>query len=267
MVKGKPWTPATLRRWVAPREWVLTFLEETFSASTAPPSIASTRKQPRRSESSPARDRHRHQGADEITAGVAGSIGLCRPPQGLRRPDPILDPELRLITPTDPEGSSSEGQQTLHRAGNTTNSPTIIWSTPCGTGSPASSGKPGEDGRNCGWRNARRRGMPSPRTAILPSALEWANIRLLTKKTGLDRATAQDDEAGGAGVWAEKCPDLGSPGCWSPCRDRRSSPGHRESASHPGCGSGRATPRRWTHLKSLTSSKRCGLPPLGRSSR
>ena len=37
MMKGKPWTPATLRE-VGGTEGVgLTFLEETFSASTAPP--------------------------------------------------------------------------------------------------------------------------------------------------------------------------------------------------------------------------------------
>ena len=46
----------------------------------------------------------------------------------------ILDPELRLITPTDPEGSASENQATIYRAGNTTSSHTITWFTPCETG-------------------------------------------------------------------------------------------------------------------------------------
>ena len=48
MVKGKPWTPATLRE-VGGTEGVgLTFLEETFSSPRPPlPSIASTRKPPR----------------------------------------------------------------------------------------------------------------------------------------------------------------------------------------------------------------------------
>ena len=50
MVKGKPWTPATLRE-VGGTEGVgVTFLEETFSSSTGHSrSIASTRKPPRRS--------------------------------------------------------------------------------------------------------------------------------------------------------------------------------------------------------------------------
>ena len=43
MLKGKPWTPETLKQ-VGGAEGVgVTFLEETFSA-TAPPSIASTRR-------------------------------------------------------------------------------------------------------------------------------------------------------------------------------------------------------------------------------
>ena len=48
----------------------------------------SPESRPGGSESSPARDRHRHQGADEIAPGIARSIRLCEPPQGLRRPDP-----------------------------------------------------------------------------------------------------------------------------------------------------------------------------------
>ena len=48
MVKGKPWTPATLQE-VGGTEGVgVTFLEETFSAPQATPSIASTRRRPRR---------------------------------------------------------------------------------------------------------------------------------------------------------------------------------------------------------------------------
>ena len=46
----------------------------------------------------------------------------------------ILDNELRLITPTDPEGSDGEATVSIAPAGDTTNSPTTIWSTPCGTG-------------------------------------------------------------------------------------------------------------------------------------
>ena len=89
MVKGKPWTPATLREVGGTEGIGLTFLEETFSASTAPPEHRLHQKAAQAVlKALLARKRHRHQGADEIPAGVAGSIGLCEPPQGLRRPDP-----------------------------------------------------------------------------------------------------------------------------------------------------------------------------------
>ena len=89
MVKGKPWTPATLKE-VGGTEGVgLTFLEETFSASDRPSRASpSPESRPGGAESSASRERHRHQGADEIAPGIARSIGLCEPPQGLRRPDP-----------------------------------------------------------------------------------------------------------------------------------------------------------------------------------
>ena len=80
MVKGKPWTPATLRE-VGGTEGVgVTFLEETFSSPQANPE-ASTSPESRSggSESPAARDRHGHQGADEVGRGIAGGSRLCRP--------------------------------------------------------------------------------------------------------------------------------------------------------------------------------------------
>ena len=46
----------------------------------------------------------------------------------------ILDPELRLITPTDPEGSTGEAHSARGPAGVTTSSPTTTWSTRSATG-------------------------------------------------------------------------------------------------------------------------------------
>src|SRR5262249_53682582 len=109
MVKGKPWTPATLRA-VGGTEGVgVTFLEETFSATCSPPE-------------------HRlHQKASQavlkaLLPETGRAIkGQMRSEQELRvtsgyldRPREfadlvhILDNELRLITPTDPEGSRDE---------------------------------------------------------------------------------------------------------------------------------------------------------------
>ncbi len=67
MMKGKPWTPATLKE-VGGTEGVgVTFLEETFSASTAPPDHRYHQKAARAVlEGPPARLRHRHQGPHAV---------------------------------------------------------------------------------------------------------------------------------------------------------------------------------------------------------
>ena len=114
MVKGKPWTPATLRDVGGTEGIGLTFLEETFSASTAPPE-------------------HRiHQKAAEAVlkallpesgTDIKGQMrsrqelleasGYANRPRDFDDLIHILDPELRLITPTDPEGSASGSQANL----------------------------------------------------------------------------------------------------------------------------------------------------------
>jgi serine/threonine protein kinase len=111
MVKGRPWTPATLRDIGGTEGVGVTFLEETFASPQANP-------------------RHRlHQRAAQAVLKAllpeAGTDikGQMRPERDLRnasghagRPADfadlirILDGELRLITPTDPEGTSSEGR-------------------------------------------------------------------------------------------------------------------------------------------------------------
>jgi serine/threonine protein kinase len=104
MVKGKPWTPATLKE-VGGIEGVgATFLEETFAASTAPPShrlhqnaaqavlkallpeVGSDIKGQRKSD-------------DELLA----ASGYQRRPDQFKELMRILDSELRLITPADEE--------------------------------------------------------------------------------------------------------------------------------------------------------------------
>jgi hypothetical protein len=113
MVKGKPWTPATLRE-VGGTEGVgVAFLEQTFSSSQANPE-------------------HRfHQEAaqavlkallPESGTDIKGQMrsrrelleasGYANRPRDFEDLIHILDPELRLITPTDPGGSTGEGQKT-----------------------------------------------------------------------------------------------------------------------------------------------------------
>ena len=113
MIKGKPWTPATLRE-VGGTEGVgVTFLEETFSASTAPPEHRLHQKAaqavlkallPESGTDIKGQMRSRQE--------LLEASGYANRPRDFDDLIHILDPELRLITPTDPEGSSSEGQQT-----------------------------------------------------------------------------------------------------------------------------------------------------------
>ena len=83
MMKGKPWAPATLEEVGGTKGVGVTFLEETFSASTAPPEHrAAPESRPGGAQSPAARERHRHQGADEIPPGIARSVGVCRAAPG-----------------------------------------------------------------------------------------------------------------------------------------------------------------------------------------
>ncbi|HTU18595.1 MAG TPA: SUMF1/EgtB/PvdO family nonheme iron enzyme [Gemmataceae bacterium] len=114
MVKGKPWTPATLKE-VGGTEGVgVAFLEETFTASTSPP-------------------QHRlHQKAAQLVlkallpearANIKGHMrshqdlmdtsGYAARPRDFADLIRILDRELRLITPTDPEGKDEDSSSSL----------------------------------------------------------------------------------------------------------------------------------------------------------
>jgi serine/threonine protein kinase/formylglycine-generating enzyme required for sulfatase activity len=106
MVKGKPWSPATLKAVGGAGGLGVTFLEETFSASTAPP------------------DHRRHQRAaravlrallPEAGTEIKGRMrsqaelleasGYGRQPAEFENLLHVLNAELRLVTPADPEGA------------------------------------------------------------------------------------------------------------------------------------------------------------------
>ena len=138
MMKGKPWTPATLKE-VGGTEGVgVTFLEETFSAATAPPRTPlSPESGQGRAESPAARIRHRHQGPHAVACRIAGGIGLCQPSQGFRRPDPHSrqrNPAHHADRPRRQGRGSDSVVAGPSRCRNTTNSPTTIWCRRCGTG-------------------------------------------------------------------------------------------------------------------------------------
>ena len=106
MMKGKPWTPATLKE-VGGTEGVgVTFLEETFSAATAPPEHRYHQKAARAvlkallPEAGSDIKGHMRSHAELLAAS-----GYASRPKDFDDLLRILDGELRLITPTDPEGA------------------------------------------------------------------------------------------------------------------------------------------------------------------
>jgi eukaryotic-like serine/threonine-protein kinase len=113
MVKSKPWTPATLKE-VGGTEGVgVTFLEETFSAPSANPAHRLHQKAARAVLKSLLPE----QGTDIKGNMRSGQELLDASGYGDRPKDfddliRILDSEVRLITPTDPEGIDSEAPNT-----------------------------------------------------------------------------------------------------------------------------------------------------------
>ena len=110
MVKGKVWTPATLKE-VGGTEGVgVTFLEETFSASTAPPQHRLHQKAARAVLKSllpeAGTDIKGHMRSQQELLEASGYGSRPKDFDELLR---VLDSELRLITPTDPEGAAKTG--------------------------------------------------------------------------------------------------------------------------------------------------------------
>jgi serine/threonine protein kinase len=182
MMKGKLWTLGTLREVGGIQGVGLTFLEETFSTANAPPEHRLHQKAaqgvlkallPEHGTDIKGQMRSRLELLD-----ASGYASRSREFDDLIH---ILDPELRLITPTDSEGFPSEGQQT----------------TPSGKYYQLAHDYLVHSLREWLTRKQRetRRGRAElrlaersalwnakPENRHLPSALEWANIRLLTKK-------------------------------------------------------------------------------------
>jgi eukaryotic-like serine/threonine-protein kinase len=114
MMKGKAWTPATLKA-VGGTEGVgVTFLEETFSAATAPPEHRYHQKAARADlkillpETGSDIKGHMRSHAELLEASGYGSR-----PEDFDDLIRILDNEIRLITPTDPEGKDAISDSVL----------------------------------------------------------------------------------------------------------------------------------------------------------
>ncbi|MGO9462634.1 MAG: protein kinase domain-containing protein [Isosphaeraceae bacterium] len=219
MVKTKPWVPATLREAGGALGVGVAFLEETFSAATAPPD----HRQHQKAAQAVLKALLPQTGADikgqmRSEAELRQASGYSARPRDFDDLIHILDPELRLITPTDPEGVEGdewrvegenkavagdewrvEGEDSGNRSGNAD-----------GAGDPATLHSPPSTRyyqlthdylvhslRDWLTRKQResRRGRAElrlaeradlwsarPENRHLPSALEWSNIRWLTNK-------------------------------------------------------------------------------------
>jgi hypothetical protein len=114
MVKGKPWTTTTLKE-VGGTEGVgVTFLEETFTASTAPPQHRLHQKAAQAVLKAllpeAGTDIKGHMRSQQELLAASGYATRPRDFSDLLR---ILDSEIRLITPTDPEGKDDADPSTL----------------------------------------------------------------------------------------------------------------------------------------------------------
>jgi hypothetical protein len=108
MVKGLPWAPATLREVGGAAGVGVTFLEETFSGAAAPPGHRYHQKAARAVLKAlmpePGTDLKGHRRSYAELLAASGYAGRPQDFDGLIR---LLDGELRLITPTDPEGADT----------------------------------------------------------------------------------------------------------------------------------------------------------------
>jgi hypothetical protein len=111
MVKARPWTPATLKAVGGAAGVGVAFLEETFSAATAPLQKRLHQKAARGVLKAllpeQGTDIKGHLRSRDDLLAASGYGGRPRDFDALLR---ILDSELRLVTPTDPEGRSSDSE-------------------------------------------------------------------------------------------------------------------------------------------------------------
>jgi formylglycine-generating enzyme required for sulfatase activity len=198
MVKGKPWTPATLKA-VGGTEGVgVTFLEETFSAATAPPEHRLHQQAARAALKALLPE----QGTD-IKGHVRSRQELLEASGYGRHPGDfddllrILDRETRLVTPTDPDDSwdkrprlSSDEEEKRGRlsheeadaSANRFYQLTHDYLGPALRAWLTRKQKETRRGR-AELRLAERAALwtAKPESRHLPAWWEWANIRLLTR--------------------------------------------------------------------------------------
>jgi len=105
MMKARPWTPASLKEMGGTAGVGTTFLEESFSAATAPPEHRFHQKAARAVLGSLLPEAGNHiKGGMRSRAELLEASGYASRPKDFDGLIRILDNEVRLLTPTDPEG-------------------------------------------------------------------------------------------------------------------------------------------------------------------
>ena len=183
MLKGKPWTPETLKQVGGAEGIGVTFLEETFSARTAPPSYRIHQKAAQAVlrallPVTGSNIKGNMRSYDELLT-VSGYGSRSNEFDELLR---ILNSELRLISPIEREGSESDGQ-TKTPVGEKFFLLTHDYLVPSIREWLTRKQKETRRGR-AELRLVDRSSLwnAKPENRHLPSLLEWANIRMLTKK-------------------------------------------------------------------------------------
>jgi serine/threonine protein kinase len=118
MLKGRPWTPATLRKFGGMEGMGITFLEDAFAAVTAPPQ----QRMHQRAAQAVLKALLPESGTDikghlRSHQELQAALGYAARPKEFEALLHILDGELRLITPTDPEEANNEAGQPQPSAG------------------------------------------------------------------------------------------------------------------------------------------------------
>ena len=182
MVKGKPWTPKTLRE-VGGTEGVgVTFLEETFASSQANPKHRLYQK----AAQSVLKALLPESGSDikgqmRSQAELRDASGYENRPRDFADLLHILDNELRLITPTDPEGSEDDKPSTPS-AGHfyQLTHDYLVHSLRDWLTRKQRETRKGRAELRLAERSSLWNAKPENR--FLPSPQEWATIRIHTKK-------------------------------------------------------------------------------------
>src|SRR5271157_161926 len=182
MMKGKPWTLATFRK-VGGTEGVgVTFLEETFSSPQANPQHRLLQKAAQAVLKALLPESGTNiKGQIRSDGELQEASGYATRPKDFADLIHILDGELRLITPTEPEvyGDDQMTDSSVGRYYQLTHDYLVHslrdWLTRKQRETRRGRAELRLAERSASW-NAK------PENRHLPSALEWANIRLLTRK-------------------------------------------------------------------------------------